>query len=607
MSRSHSPLSPLLPVSTLRLALLLVALAASSTALADAAKDAQAPDMRTRRAALNVLTTSGDAASVGHLIEAARAAKARGDAIGVRDVASSLKDVKNPAAAPALQSLVEKERASGDALSLVLPAVDALGALRDPTSAPLLRAIADDPASPANLRREAEEALARSTSDPADVARYARALKDPKTRDAAARAIAEMEHPALAPALVPLLTDPDVSGHDVARVIAALGHMASPVTAVPLMDVVERDTRAQAVSAAGQALVTVVEPEHLPRLTKLIEAQRGSRLLHKAFVAADRRQAYASTTKLLRSNPTLATELLYTISGDVHPSDEDLALAALATPRQERTGDPLRRGAIEILTHTGSARAETTLCKELKDKGNTSSLRQDCVTGLRASRSDSAIACLIDVLDAESKLKASGSRQFSINIHEDVTRSLEDIAGERFGPDAGAFRTWHASGMKSGVDGLIEALGSGAGNVRELAATRVEARAKKGVNASERKKFADAIAPRIFDERQERVRIAMVRALGALGDRSTTDALVRLLEKQGKKSFDEKVELARALDRLGDGRGTASLIEDLASDDDATRANAARALSVVTGEPLHHDATKWRAWWKTYAERYRAP
>lgn len=591
----------------LRSTLLVIALAASMTARGDAAKDVQAADMRTRRAALKVLTTSGDAAAIGHLVDGARAAKARGDSIGVRDIASALKNVKNPAAASALQALIERERAAGDAMGLVLPAVDGLGALRDPSSAPLLRTIVDDPAVTGMLRREAFEALARSTSDPTDVARYARALKDPKSRDEAARAIAEMEHPSLAPALIPLLTDPDVSGHDIAKVIAALGHMASPVSAVPLMDVVERDNRAQAVSAAGQALITVVEPEHLPRLTKLIEGQRGSRILHKAFVAADRRQAFASTTKLLKSNPTLATELLYTISGDVHPSDEDLALAALATQRQERTGDPLRRGAVEILSRTGSARAEETLCKELKDKGNTSSLRQDCVTGLRAARSDVAIACLIDVLDAESKLKASGSRQFSINIHEDVTRSLEDIAGERFGPDAGAFRTWHASGMKSGVDGLIEALGSGASNVRELAATRVEARAKKGVNATERKKFTDAIAPRIFDERQERVRVAMVRALGALGDRSATDALVRLLEKQGKKSFDEKVELARALDRLGDGRGTASLVEDLANDDDETRAAAARALSIVTGEPLHHDATKWRAWWKTYAERYRAP
>jgi HEAT repeat protein len=309
----------------------------------------------------------------------------------------------------------------------------------------------------------------------------------------------------------------------------------------------------------------------------------------------------------LKSNAELARELLYTISSDVHPTDEDIAYVALATAKNPRVGDPLRRAGVEILGRANSERAEVTLCRELKDKSNTSSLRTDAIEGLARAKSDVAITCLIDVLDSESKLKVSAPRQISINVHEDVTRALERIAGERLGPDAKAFRTWHTAGLKAGLDGFLVGLTHADGAVRALAATRLNALARKGMkNAEERQKAAHALASVVVDERDTTARVAMVSALGELSDRSATEALVRVLERSGDKSFDEKVALARALDRLGDARGTASLVEGLGASDDKARSEAARALSAVTGEPLHHDVGRWRTWWKTYAERYRA-
>jgi HEAT repeat protein len=568
---------------------------------------ARASDMKTRRAALKMLSADGSARAIDEMVQAAKAAKARDDSVGVRDVAHAMGEVKNSEAVPALIAVVESERKSKEPTALLSAAIETLGELRDPKAVPHLRAILDD-AARSKEHRAAFLALAKATNDPSDVARYAAALKDRKTAHEASRAISEMENPVLAPALVPLLTDPDVHSSDVAKVIRALGRMADPKSAVPLMDVVERGSESGPVGAAGEALVTCVEPENIPRLLKMMEARRHSRALHPAFVAADRRQQHKALRGLLKSNPELATEILYTMSSDVHPSDEDIAYAALATTKIPRTGDSLRRAGLEVLGRVNSARAEETLCKELKDKSNTPSIRTDAVEGLARARSDLAITCLIDVLESESKLKDSAPRQFSINVHEDTTRALETIAGERLGPDAKAFRTWHAAGLKAGLDGFLVGLTHAEANVRTLAATRVTALAKKGMkNADERQKTATAIAQVVVDERDTAARVAMVQALGELQERSATDTLVRVLERTGKKELDEKIALARALDRLGDARGTASLVEDLGSSDDDVRSEAARGLSAVTGEPLHHDAVRWRAWWKAYAERYRAP
>jgi HEAT repeat protein len=583
-----------------------IAARAVPDAASSATVDVRAPDMKTRRAALKILSADGSARAVDDMVQGANAAAARNDSVGVRDIAHALKQVKNPDAVGALLALVESEQKSKAPIGLLGAAIETLGDLRDPKAAPVLRAILDD-STRSKEHRAAFFALAKTTNAPDDVARYATALKDRKTASDAARAIGEMENPALASALVPLLTDPDVNKVDLAKVIRALGRMADPKTAVPLMDVVERGSESGPSGAAAEALVTCVEPENIPRLLKMMEARRGSRALHAAFVAADRRQGHKALRGLLKSNPTLATELLYTMSSDVHPTDEDIAYAALATSKTPRGGDPLRRAGLEVLGRVNSARAEETLCRELKDKDNTSSIRTDAVAGLARAKSDASITCLIDVLESESKLKTSAPRQFSINVHEDTTRALERIAGERLGPDAKAFRTWHAAGLKAGLDGFLGGLTHKDESVRTLAATRLGALAKKGMkNAEERQKAAHVLSSVVIDERNATARTAMVTALGELRDRSATEALVRVLERAGSKDFDEKVALARALDQLGDARGTASLVEGLGSSDDKTRAESARALSAVTGEPLHHDVNRWRAWWKTYAERYRA-
>lgn len=567
---------------------------AATAALADAKKPADvrglraqalSSEMKPRREALKALVALGTPEAAHALLAAAEAAEKRDDHIGVSDVSHALKQLSSPAMARPLREAL----ARGQPARVRAAIATTLGKLGDEESAPLLRKLSqsDD----RQLAWAAYVALAACTRERADVERILADARKEESRSVAA--LRELRDPSLASALYPVLRDPSAPNQVVHAAINVLGRMAEPASAVPLLDVIERDERSWARQAAAQALVSVVEPEHVPRLEKLV--MNGQRLVQDAYLAADRRQHWRSLKRLIAQGHRDAVALVYRVASNAHVSDEPLALAALAAKDLS-----MRRAGIDILGALGTKNAEKILCGELKNDANHFTLRVDAARGLGRNGTDGAIVCLIEAMEIEQRAPQPHRRRYhGNNTWEECIRSLRRITGENLGEDPKAWRTWHRGGLKSGVDGMIAGLSHADAAVRTLAAKRL-------LEHRERAKAIDALLEATAKERNGEARTQMVKALGAIRDPRAIPVLVTLLEGRGHRSFDEHVALARALDDLGDGRGTASLIEMLESDDENQRELAARALAEVTGEPAHHDMKRWRAWWKTYAERYRS-
>ncbi len=150
-------------------------------------------------------------------------------------------------------------------------------------------------------------------------------------------------------------------------------------------------------------------------------------------------------------------------------------------------------------------------------------------------------------------------------------------------------------------EAMVAALQHQNAQVRILAARQLM---KKGV-ARNVDTVANAALAALEQFKDHATRVALLELIGKMGRPRDVDALVALLSE--KPSLEERVALARALDALGDGRGTLSFVEDLQSDKGTTREEAVRALSDITGEPYRPNPAWWQEWWKTYAERYRQP
>ena len=115
-----------------------------------------------------------------------------------------------------------------------------------------------------------------------------------------------------------------------------------------------------------------------------------------------------------------------------------------------------------------------------------------------------------------------------------------------------------------------------------------------------------ALLKHLPEERDEAVRTEVLSAIAAFDSDVAKGPLVAELERN-RASWPERVALAKALDRLGDGRGTLALLKLVDGNDGAVAQRAMLALSEVTGEPPTSSPPFWRAWWKTHAERYRMP
>lgn len=544
-------------------------------------------EMSPRRKALKQLVALGTPQAAEALVAAASAAEKRGDTVGVNDVSFTLKSVTSPAMAPVLRAAVP-QAPKGVKSALVA----ALGRLNDAESVPMLRELSKQEEDK-RLAREAYLALAAATRDASDVERFIADLKDRKTESQATDALGRLSSATLVPKVLPLLRDAAVPDRTVVAVLRSLGRMASPESAVALLDVVDRDERAGVRSEAAKALVSVAEPTHVARMEKLlVDKKRGE--IKEAYLAADRRQNWTSMKQLVAQKSNVVVTLLYEVASAAHPSDEPLAMVALASK-----DDSVRRGGIEILGHLDSATAESTLCKELKNSRNASYVREDSANGLSSFATDTSITCLIETMEAEKNAPERHRKTyFGNNTWEACVKALRRITGESMEEDPGAWRTWHEGGLKSGVQGMIGGLTHKEATVRALAATRL-------LQSKERNKAVDALITAVANERNPEARTAMVKVLGAIRDPKAKEVLVTVLESKGSRMLEEHVALGRALDDLGDGRGTAALVELLDSEKAEERAMAARALSEITGEPLHHDGAKWRAWWKANAERYR--
>jgi HEAT repeat protein len=544
-------------------------------------------EMSPRRKALKVLVALGTPQAADVMIAAALAAEKRGDTVGVNDVAYSFKGVASPAMAPSMRAAAPT---APKALQRAL--VTVLGRLADVESVPMLRKFAHQ-AEDRSLAREARFALAAATQDREDVEEILAGLKDRKTEGDSIESLGRLAAPSLAPSLFPLLRDSQVSQQAVVAAIKALGRMAAPASAVPLLDVVERDERGAVTSEAGRALASVAEPAQLGRLEKLL-VEKERREVREAYLAADRRQGWKALIRLLARKPALAGPMLYDVAYAARPSDEPLALAALAS-----SDDTVKRGGIAILAHLDTAGAESALCRELKDARNKSYSRVDAAQGLAGFGTDTSITCLIDAMEGEQNAAEKWRRTYSgNNTWEECVRSLQHITNEKMEENPKEWRTWHQGGLKAGIPGMVAGLSHADAAVRMLAATRI-------AQHKERRDALDALLVSVAKERNADARVAMLRAIAAIRDPKARDVLVGVLESSGNPAIEERIVLARALDDLGDGRGTGALVALLGSENEKERDMAARALSEVTGEPLHHDAAAWRAWWKAHAERYR--
>ena len=85
-------------------------------------------------------------------------------------------------------------------------------------------------------------------------------------------------------------------------------------------------------------------------------------------------------------------------------------------------------------------------------------------------------------------------------------------------------------------------------------------------------------------ESDENARLAILRAIAAHDVSAAREHLVLELERR-RATWPERVVLARALDRLGDGRGTLLSLKMIDGRDVGDGQRAMLALSEVTGEP----------------------
>jgi len=198
------------------------------------------------------------------------------------------------------------------------------------------------------------------------------------------------------------------------------------------------------------------------------------------------------------------------------------------------------------------------------------------------------VACMVTAL---AKIDDEGRRK-------DVVRALVEATGQELGDDLTAWHVFVSGGvgLRGGEAALVAALSHPSPSVRSLAAHQLGT-AKQGL---------PALLRHLPDERDEAVRTEVLRAIAAFDSDVAKGPLVAELERD-RASWPERVALAKALDRLGDGRGTLVLLKLVDGSDGAVAQRAMLALSEVTGEPPTSSPPFWRAWWKTHAERYRMP
>lgn len=394
--------------------------------------------------------------------------------------------------------------------------------------------------------------------------------------------------PSTSKAFVPLLRNPS---RDTRRSIARLlGQLGNADAAVPLLDLVEQKN--DMADDAATALASCADASALPRMQALLEAKlarepwSGGGALAQAFVRVDRADGLERTLSIIGKHGPLGVELLRALLHETHPSDARAFAHAFA----QRIDDASDQYTYRWLAIDGWSRIDTrqsldVLCGLTRHADD--SVRKQAAVGLRRFPEGKAVSCMVDALQ---KTRAGDG--------DDIARALEEATGQSFGKDVKAWRTFVDSGLGlgSGDAALTAGLTHASSAVRALAATKL------GVD----RKGLVPLLERLPHESDPEARTAILGAVAVIvdvkDDARAKAALIAELEKK-RATWPEKVLLARALDRLGDGRGTLVLLKML--DDPEQQQRAMLALSEVTGEPPTASSFFWRQWWKTHGERYR--
>jgi HEAT repeat protein len=432
-------------------------------------------------------------------------------------------------------------------------------------------------------------ALAQLTDKEEHVALLLKSIDDKTPYSPGPRLVRSFRNPAVAPHLFVLLKHPNPF---VRREVAyALGELANPAAAVVLMDAVERDDDGGTQLASAEALSLVASPENLPRLVKLTQNHPGNGrvtyALQKCLVAVDRTDGFQALTALVKQGNPLGRELVNQLASHPHPRDE--AVFQLVLTQKDVN---FRREGVFGLASMHSTSARDVLCRLITtDPDN--GIRSAAAGGLRNFHDEAAVDCLIAALQ-------KSTREKEPSYHEELLRALKEATGQDLPPDPAAWKAWRKSGMGlgAGPESMIAALSHQDDSVRNLAAINLLKHKETHAQA------LPTVLRRLEEERRIDIRVSLTELAGKANNPAAIDVLVKRLE-QKPDDLRERVALARALDDLGDARGTLGLLEDLDSPSADVRWKAVEALSQVTGEPPRPNPAWWKEWWKTHGERYR--
>jgi len=435
-----------------------------------------------------------------------------------------------------------------------------------------------------SVRYQALKALGRVAATEAHLKVITAGLGQGGFGNASMEALAQLQNPAVTPHLFPLLKHP--SQHVRRAVCRQLGSLAEPVSWVPLLDAVEGDESGPVKTECAEALALAGGPEALPRMLRLMETGNGmtTSALSKSWIAIDRTQRLTSLLELLGKKHPLARSLVNVLVSDPHPVDETV-LQRLAVDKEPQ----VRRQGLLGLASMRTESAREALCRALA-RDPDAPARSTAAHGLEKFADSVAMECLVTALETVEKQRSPG-------LQESILRSLKSMTGQQLDDQPASWRAWLKAGQGGGEGGLVGALSSEDARVRTLAARSLIRQHLDLKNA------VPVVMEQLPREVNGEARLAFIELLGRSGDVRAKDPLLAVLE--GKRSMPERVALARALDSLGDGRGTLTLIEELDSSEPRTRTDAVTALSLITGEPPHTSAAWWKTWWKTYGERYR--
>ncbi len=395
--------------------------------------------------------------------------------------------------------------------------------------------------------------------------------------------------PSSSKAFLPLLRNPS---RDTRKAIAKLlGQLGSAGSAVALLDVIEENGDIEHDAAA--ALGACADAAALPRMGKILDDRLkkapwvGGGGLALAFVRADRANGLERTLSLIGKQGLVGIELLRALLKETHPSDA----RAFAHAFQQKSPDASTTSTYRSLAISGWARIDTpasieTLCGIATTHAD-SDVRKLAAVELKRFPEPRAVGCMVAALH---KARGDGDA-------DEIVRALVKATGEEL-TDRKAWDVFVRGGF--GVGGGEEEL------KKQLSSLNASARALAASQLGKQKEALPSLLLALPSESSTEARLAILTAIAAHDSESSKKPLVDELERK-RSSWPERIVIAKALDRVGEGRGTLELLKLADGNDGDAAQKAMLALSEVTGEPPTSSPSSWRAWWKEHAERYRMP